>query len=819
MKELYGRLTGAAFLFLISLSQYSFADSIGLLRPPAPGTQVPPQLRPAVDAWNRGAKAEARRELGQLLSREPDLVAAHELQAAFCVSSSDFPCVERALRAAVALDKRPRQAHAALGELLFRKKDYAEARAFLNQALQGDPGNPDLHTLLGRIAVESGQPDEALKHFERVPFTADAEGSAVLLQTAGLLLDKGDIAGAAAKLSKCTGECQTLPGWHLASARLDLSRRDFPNAELHFIALTKTRPDLPEGWLGLGRVRRLRKDFTGAEQAYTQLAFLRGQKTAALYQRALVKLESGDTGQAVQLLTALTNSGEEPEASVVLARVQAGSGQPAAARATLEALVKRYPSYAVGHLSLGMLDFSEKRLEAAQQSLTKSVTLAPSLSDGWLLLSNIASAAHRSREAEDYLRRGIAASPQNAELYLRLGLLLEHENRWTAAAQAYAEVLSRRPGDASAKNNRALMLIRTRTNLPEAEKLLRELSGSQQKPLFTGNLGWALMAQGKTREGVRLLEQALAAAPDNAEHHYFLAAGYRTLGQTARADEHLRKAYKLGLPRAYENQTEARDPSPLIYSCPMDRDIRTALPGTCPRCSMELKANLPAARPYELAVLANPEKPQPGQPVQLEFRVKDPASGKPVTRFEIMHDMLFHLFIVSRNLAYFSHEHPALQADGSFRLMTKLPADGDYTLVSDFYPAEGLPQQLTSRLSCGKPSGPRKPVLFEDLKPKSGPNLSGRLALNPELPEAGQNTRLTFTLNPASGLETYLGAWGHLLAVSENSEHVIHAHPADAGGGRIAFDLTFPAKSLYKIWVQFQREGKVNTLYFTVRAQ
>jgi hypothetical protein len=72
-------------------------------------------------------------------------------------------------------------------------------------------------------------------------------------------------------------------------------------------------------------------------------------------------------------------------------------------------------------------------------------------------------------------------------------------------------------------------------------------------------------------------------------------------------------------------------------------------------------------------------------------------------------------------------------------------------------------------------------------------------------------------LKPAEGLEPYLGVWGHLLAASEDLIDLMHEHPTIADGGpQVQFNLIFPRPAFYRIWVQFQRLGKVNTAMFTV---
>ncbi len=74
-----------------------------------------------------------------------------------------------------------------------------------------------------------------------------------------------------------------------------------------------------------------------------------------------------------------------------------------------------------------------------------------------------------------------------------------------------------------------------------------------------------------------------------------------------------------------------------------------------------------------------------------------------------------------------------------------------------------------------------------------------------------------FRLSPAEGIEKYLGAWAHMLAASDDLIDLIHTHPLVADGGpQIQFRLVFPRARTFRIWVQFQRQGVVNTARFDV---
>lgn len=89
--------------------------------------------------------------------------------------------------------------------------------------------------------------------------------------------------------------------------------------------------------------------------------------------------------------------------------------------------------------------------------------------------------------------------------------------------------------------------------------------------------------------------------------------------------------------------------------------------------------------------------------------------------------------------------------------------------------------------------------------------------MEPEKPLAGFKTLMFFRLDTAEGLESYLGAWGHMLAASSDLIDMIHNHPFIADGGpNVQFNIIFPRPGVYRVWVQFQRKGVVNTVGFNV---
>jgi hypothetical protein len=233
----------------------------------------------------------------------------------------------------------------------------------------------------------------------------------------------------------------------------------------------------------------------------------------------------------------------------------------------------------------------------------------------------------------------------------------------------------------------------------------------------------------------------------------------------------------------------------------MDPEIRSATPGVCRRCGMKLVTGIPDDIEYPLDVKVSPHA--------LTFNIRDPKTNKPVTDYEIVHEKLFHLFVVSQDLQFFLHDHPQKQPNGSFVLKTKLPP-GQYRLLADFYPKGATPQLIPRTIILpGTPTPP--PVV------PSTNNMEITLRTEPAAPIAGMKTLMFFHVSPSEGLEPYLGAWAHMLAASGDLVDMIHDHPFLAEGGPdIQFNLVFPRPGTYKIWVQFQRKGVVNTAAFNV---
>jgi hypothetical protein len=259
------------------------------------------------------------------------------------------------------------------------------------------------------------------------------------------------------------------------------------------------------------------------------------------------------------------------------------------------------------------------------------------------------------------------------------------------------------------------------------------------------------------------------------------------------------------------------------YVCPMDADVRSSSPGKCYRCGMTLVEGIMDVTEYPLNLTVSPKLIRPGETTRLDFDIENPKTHQPVRDFDVVHEKLYHLFVVSQDLKFFLHTHPQRSGDENFHLDLKFPKAGMYRVLSDFYPRGGTPQLVNNTVMVPGEGFHLAPAKLEpDLGRQKTENSGVELVMSPPQPIAGEKELLYFRVTPDDGVEPYLGAMGHMLAASSDLIDMIHSHPFQATDGilsaykQLQFNLIFPRAGVYRVWVQFQRRGVVNTVAFNV---
>jgi hypothetical protein len=221
---------------------------------------------------------------------------------------------------------------------------------------------------------------------------------------------------------------------------------------------------------------------------------------------------------------------------------------------------------------------------------------------------------------------------------------------------------------------------------------------------------------------------------------------------------------------------------------------------------------------------------EPGGTRRLRFSIRNPIDQSSVPVLIPVHERLFHLFVVSHDLTYFTHAHPLLLGDGSFAIDLPLPRSGWYQMYADFLPQGGPPQLLQQSVFVpGAAVDPdtSRAQLQPDLHQKTDRELTVQLqASGGEGMIAGRPEMFRLkVINSSSGepvtdLESFLGAPSHGLIVGETLREAFHLHPvaelSSDHGPDIMFRAVFPRPGFYKLWAQFQRRGELFLVSFVI---
>lgn len=235
-------------------------------------------------------------------------------------------------------------------------------------------------------------------------------------------------------------------------------------------------------------------------------------------------------------------------------------------------------------------------------------------------------------------------------------------------------------------------------------------------------------------------------------------------------------------------------------------------------------------QPYRLDVVDWPKQAKAGQSYPLKMRVVETKTGKIQTAFDTAHERDFHLLLASKDLNWFLHEHPQMQADGTWTIPMTFPAGGEYWVYGDVAPSGKGSRILIGKVSVQGPKQSWSPKLVPSRSASDG-GLKGLFA--PVGPiEVGRSATLQVKLfdektgMPAGDTVPWLGAAGHLMIFHQDGRTVVHSHPSESEEnaalvkkGIVRFTGRFPKPGLYKAYAQFDWRGQVRTLGFVIEVK
>lgn len=258
---------------------------------------------------------------------------------------------------------------------------------------------------------------------------------------------------------------------------------------------------------------------------------------------------------------------------------------------------------------------------------------------------------------------------------------------------------------------------------------------------------------------------------------------------------------------------------------------------------------------YRLRVSAAPA-PAVGQTSRAYLRVYRP-DGVQVRRFDDLHTQAMHLIAVSRDLEHFQHVHPVLLPWGYLRVDLSFARATPYVLFAEYDPLGPASERMSRQTIWPAGAQPAAAALngaaaFDGSNTRQATRDGTQVTLvgaPGQRIRRGVATSLHVRVDDPTGapvaLSPYMGMPAHAIVVSEDVRDFMHLHGMitsgssgmtsvvhDVGGHgghggattpsaqtvHLAVEATFPRAGLYMLWVQVNRDGRVLTVPFVVRA-
>jgi predicted Zn-dependent protease len=414
------------------------------------------------------------------------------------------------LRAALAIDDR--------------KLD--EAVADLRTILRDTPDSARTHLVLARTHELQGLPDLAMQHFANAA-QAGRYAPPFALPYARQLLRTGRTRQAEGVLRDALRVAPgNVPVLGLLVDAL-LRSGDVAGAQTVADQLAGRRDTDPVASQILGAVQLARHDYTGGIDSFKRAYALAPNDLQALSAVARSYMAAGKTAEALAFVQAAADAAPRQQGvRVMLAQLQAQTGNPAAAAQTLQAAIAIDPAKAMPYQALATL-----------RAATRDTAGALAAAD-----------------------QGLKVAPRDFSLRLTRAGVLEAAGRSEEAIAAYETMLAEQPNAVIVANNLASLLAdhrKDQASLRRAYDIAQRFRGSDI-PHLKDTLGWTMHLVGKHAEAAELLKSARQQAPELAIVQYHYGMNQLVLNNPRNAREALARAVELAKAAPFPQQDDAR---------------------------------------------------------------------------------------------------------------------------------------------------------------------------------------------------------------------------------------------------------------------
>jgi len=399
--------------------------------------------------------------------------------------------------------------NALLGEFQYNSGQFDAAAETLGKEPAISSPFPQVHYLLGNIALKKGKPAESETHYRNsIKVRGDFVPARVALAdqyiSSGRFDDAKQQNQEALKLAPRNAHAR------LIKASLDANDRKYSEAEAEFSELAREFPGSPDVHRQMGMYYGSRGRNAEAEKSFLRALEVAPHSDQLFQELITFYILTKQTDRAMQKLNSVPDAQKQ----------------------------------AFHYELVGMTDDQAGKLQDAEIAYKKALEKDPNrlsaemhLIDGYVRSGRLDDAMKR---LDDLTQK--STTPKNA-VYAIKGSIQSARGDSKGAEESYRKALAVDPTTDLAANNLAYLLVQDGRNLEEALQMAQGVRKRQpQNPDPADTLGWIYYKLDRAILAKPQAEFAVSKQPENGEFQYHLGEIYRKNSEPAKAAAALRKA-------------------------------------------------------------------------------------------------------------------------------------------------------------------------------------------------------------------------------------------------------------------------------------
>ena len=487
----------------------------------------------AISHLATGESDAAIKELETAIASDPKFERADYLVILTYLRKGDKDAALRAVNKLIEKDPKNPIAHNLMGAVHEVNKDYAGARASYRHVLELDPKSRAAMLNLARLDFVGKNSASAKQQLEAI-LKIYPDDAMALMGLARLASDQGNgkqgIAYLQQAIQKNPNSLQprlVLGNYNLRTGKLDKA-----------LALAREArtlaPENPASLLLLGRAQLSKGRTREAIATLSQLVQLAPKAALGHFYLAMAQRRAGDTGAARDSLNKARQL--EPKNALVLAalgELENVTGNTEAAGKIAGQLAAQLPDAPVSEVLRGDILSRQGQYAKAIPHYQKAFDRGQNSALLAKLFSAHRQAGHIAK-ARSLLSGWLDSHPDDLGARVLLASADQQDGRQDRAIANYEAIIKRVPGHVIALNNLAWLYYQHQDKRA-LEYARRAYEGLPDRAEIIDTYGWMLVEDGQVERGLRLLDQAVAGAPDNGDIAYHRAAALNRAGDLGRA--------------------------------------------------------------------------------------------------------------------------------------------------------------------------------------------------------------------------------------------------------------------------------------------